>query len=69
MLRAVLGKVEVVPSSSSMLREAAVICRHPFEFDGGSSATAIRQDRCQPNIGNMTRVESRAASARLFEPR
>jgi hypothetical protein len=37
-----------------------------------SSMAALRrfvQDRCQPNIVNMTLVESRAASARLFEPR
>jgi hypothetical protein len=42
MLRAVLNEVEVVPSSSSNLREAAVACGHPFEHGGGSSAAAVR---------------------------
>jgi hypothetical protein len=42
MLRAILNEAEVVPSSSSNLREAAVACGHPFEHGGGSSAAAVR---------------------------
>jgi hypothetical protein len=42
MLRAVLSEVEVVRSSSSNLRWAAVACGHLFELAGGSSAAAVR---------------------------
>ena len=42
MLRAVLGEVEVVLSSSSNLREPAVACGHPFELGGGSSVAVVR---------------------------
>lgn len=42
MLRAVLGKVEVVPSSSSILRGPAVACAPPFELGGGNSVAVIR---------------------------
>jgi hypothetical protein len=42
MLRAVLNEVEVVLSSSSILREPAVACDHLFEFYCGGSAAAVR---------------------------
>jgi hypothetical protein len=42
MLRTVLSRVEVVPSSSSSLREPAVVCDHLFEPGYGSSAAAVR---------------------------
>ena len=42
MLRAVLSEVEVVLSSSSLLRGPAMACGHPFELDGGSSAAVPR---------------------------
>jgi hypothetical protein len=42
LLRAVLGKVEAVPSSSSMLREAARACDHRSEPACGRSATAVQ---------------------------
>jgi hypothetical protein len=42
MLRAVLGKVEDVPSSSSMPREAARACDHRSEPACGRSAIAIQ---------------------------
>jgi hypothetical protein len=42
MLRAVLSDVEVVRSSSSILREPAVACGHPFELGRGNSAPAVR---------------------------
>ena len=42
MLRAVVEEIEVVPSSSSILREPAVACGHPFELGGGSLAAVVR---------------------------
>ena len=52
MLRAVLSEVEVVLSSSSNLRGSAVLCGHPFELIGGSSAAAVRSV-----VGSRRKVE------------
>ena len=64
MLRAVLGKVEDVPSSSSMLREAVRACDHLFEPACGSSATAVQTVALSsPEVG---REGSRNWSAGAF---
>lgn len=64
LLRAVLGKVEDVPSSSSMLREAAAACHHISESACGRSATAVQTVALSsPEVG---REGSRNWSAGAF---